>query len=78
MSDWNMKMLDELSGFRQADIREFIGNFVETHGYSPSFREIMEACGFSSTSSVAHQLSKMRDMGIVEYKDNIARSVRLT
>lgn len=64
--------------FARIDMMEFITNFIESHGYSPSFREIMVGCGLNSTSSVAHHLSILRDMGKVEYMDNIARSVRIT
>ena len=78
MSDFDLKLLDELAEYRQSDIHEFIGNFIAAHGFSPSFREIMEGCGFNSTSSVAHHLSKMRDMGKIDYQDRIARSVRIT
>lgn len=77
-NDFNFSELDELASYRQADILEFIGNFIAAHGYSPSFREIMKGCGFNSTSSVAHHLSHMRIQGQVEYTDNIARSVRVT
>jgi SOS-response transcriptional repressor LexA len=58
------------------DVLEFIEKFWETNGYAPSFRDIMTGCGFNSTSSVAHHLSILRDLGKVEYLDNIARSVR--
>jgi SOS-response transcriptional repressor LexA len=64
--------------FARLDMLEFITNFTESHGYSPSFREIMVGCGLQSTSSVAHHLSVLRDLGKIEYQDNIARSVRVT
>ena len=60
------------------DILEFIETFWDENGYAPSFREIGEACGLRSTSSVGYHLSTLRSMGKVEYMDNIARSVRTT
>jgi repressor LexA len=75
--DQHLLLLDEISDYRRADIVEFITNFTAEHGYSPSFREIAAGCGYTSTSSVSHQLSQMREMGQVEYMDNIARSVRV-
>ena len=63
--------------FARVDVLEFIGKYWEENGFAPSFRDIMKGCGFASTSSVAHHLSILRDMGRVDYVDNIARSVRV-
>lgn len=68
----------EIGDARREDICEYIAGFWAGHGYGPSVRDIMRGCGFSSTSSVAHHLSVLRDMGKIEYSDKIARSVRLT
>ena len=70
----NYPMVGELA---RMDIVEFVAKFIAGHGYSPSFREIMVACDFNSTSTVAHHLSILRDLGKVDYQDNIARSVRI-
>ena len=45
---------------RQRTILEVIRTSVTTRGYPPSIREIGDAVGLTSTSSVAHQ----RDLGI--------------
>jgi len=62
---------------RRVDIVEFISDFWEQNSYGPSIRDIMKGCGYTSTSSVAHHLLILRDLGKVEYQDRIARSVRV-
>lgn len=69
--------LDRISKYRQADILAFIQDFWDQNGYGPSFRDIMHNCGYHSTSSVAHQLAQLRDMGKIDYQDRIARSIRV-
>lgn len=41
------------------------GDSIQSRGYSPSYREIGEAVGLASTSSVAHQMSVLKAMGYV-------------
>jgi repressor LexA len=36
---------------------------VRRNGYQPSLREIGEAAGLASTSSVSYQLSKLKEQG---------------
>jgi len=48
---------------RQTRVLEVIRASVESRGYPPSMREIGEAVGLSSTSSVAHQLMALARKG---------------
>ena len=48
---------------RQRVILDVIRDAVERRGYPPSIREICEAAGLSSTSSVAHQLAALEAKG---------------
>jgi repressor LexA len=48
---------------RQSNVLQVIRASVETRGYPPSMREIGEAVGLSSTSSVAHQLMALERKG---------------
>ena len=50
---------------RQQQITQFIEACLRDHGYSPSMREIGDATGLASTSSVSHQLSVLEKKGIV-------------
>lgn len=48
---------------RQQKVLEVIRDSVQQRGYPPSMREIGEAVGLSSTSSVAHQLMALERKG---------------
>jgi repressor LexA len=48
---------------RQGRIVRIIEDSVRCHGYGPSLREIAEAVGLASTSSVAYQLSVLEKKG---------------
>lgn len=63
--------------FVRQDILQFIEMYWDRNHFAPSFRDIAQACELNSTSSVAHHLSVLRDLGKVDYQDNIARSVRV-
>jgi repressor LexA len=65
---------DELTG-RQRLILEFIREWVERHGYPPSVREIGEAVGLVSPSSVAYQLKELEKKGYLRRDPNRPRAV---
>src|SRR5262249_24528479 len=48
---------------------------VERRGYPPSIREICEAAGLASTSSVAHQLAMLERKGFLRRDPNRPRAV---
>jgi repressor LexA len=48
---------------RQRKIIKLIEDSVRARGYPPSFREIGEALGLASTSSIAFQISTLTEMG---------------
>jgi repressor LexA len=48
---------------RQRMIVEVIEDSVRCRGYGPTMREIGDAVGLASTSSVSHQLSQLQDKG---------------
>lgn len=50
---------------RQRRILDFIQSAVESRGYPPTIREICKEVGLSSSSSGAHQLKKLEDMGFL-------------
>lgn len=56
-------------------IVEFISEFAAAHGYSPSIREIGQAVGLSSSSSVHHHLLKLEKGGRIARTQNRARAV---
>jgi repressor LexA len=60
---------------RQRTILEMIRNSVTTRGYPPSIREIGDAVGLTSTSSVAHQLRTLERKGYLRRDPNRPRAV---
>jgi repressor LexA len=60
---------------RQRRVLEVIRQWVERRGYPPSVREIGEAVGLNSTSSVAHQLRALERKGYLRRDPNRPRAV---
>lgn len=60
---------------RQRTILEVIRSSVSTRGYPPSIREIGDAVGLTSTSSVAHQLRTLERKGYLRRDPNRPRAV---
>jgi repressor LexA len=62
---------------RQRKVLEVIRDNVERRGYPPSMREIGEAVGLTSTSSVAHQLGTLERKGLLRRDANRPRAVEV-
>ncbi len=62
---------------RQRKVLEVIREAVERRGYPPSVREIGEAVGLTSTSSVAHQLKVLQTKGFLRRDPNRPRAVEV-
>lgn len=60
---------------RQRTILEVIRASVTSRGYPPSIREIGDAVGLTSTSSVAHQLRTLERKGFLRRDPNRPRAV---
>lgn len=61
----------------QEAIYAFICEFIGTHGYSPSYREIGKAVGLKSTSSVLHHLDALAAKGLIGYVSFGPRTIHL-
>lgn len=62
---------------RQRVVLEVIRDSVERRGYPPSMREIGEAVGLTSTSSVAHQLASLQRKGLLRRDPNRPRALEV-
>ncbi len=60
---------------RQRKILQVIRDSVERRGYPPSVREIGQAAGLKSPSSVAHQLKVLEKRGLLRRDPNRPRAV---
>ncbi|MEW1908420.1 transcriptional repressor LexA [Kitasatospora sp. NPDC085895] len=63
---------------RQRAILAVIADHTAARGYPPTLREIGRAVGLSSSSSVAHQINRLQDLGHVEADPQRTRTYRLT
>jgi len=62
---------------RRRKIVQVIEDSVRRNGYSPSIREIAEATGLASTSSVSHQLRVLEQQGLVSRERGRPRTTML-
>ncbi|HEX7105568.1 MAG TPA: transcriptional repressor LexA [Acidothermaceae bacterium] len=62
---------------RQHKVLDVIRDSVEHRGYPPSMREIGEAVGLTSTSSVSHQLATLQKKGFLRRDPNRPRAVEV-
>ena len=62
---------------RQKQILEFIQQFVERHGYSPSLEEIAESFDIASVNAVFKHLAALEKRGFIHRASNQARSIQL-
>ncbi len=62
---------------RQQRILDFIGETVRERGYPPSVREIGEAVGLTSSSSVHAQLANLERMGLLHKDPTKPRAMTL-
>jgi SOS-response transcriptional repressor LexA len=54
--------------YRQAEVFDFIVRYkTDNDGLSPTYREIGEECGISSTSVVRYYLVKLQDGGLITF-----------
>ena len=62
---------------RQRVILTIIREAVERRGYPPSMREICDAAGLASTSSVSHQLAVLEQKGFIRRDPNRPRALEV-
>lgn len=63
---------------RQRSVLDFIRATMDTRGYPPSIREIGDAVGLHSSSSVAYQLSSLAKKGLLLRDERRPRAVVLS
>ena len=62
---------------RQRMVLEYIAESVKDRGYPPSMREIGEAVGLASPSSVKHQLASLERKGFIRRDPNRPRAIEV-
>ena len=62
---------------KQLALLNFLGDFTEENGYSPSYREIMSGLGLSSVSAVAEHIDNLVNKGVLKKVPGAARSLEV-
>jgi repressor LexA len=62
---------------RQLRVLAHIKDSIESRGYPPSMREIGDAVGLTSSSSVAHQLKTLEEKGFLKRDPNRPRALEV-
>lgn len=62
---------------RQLETLSFISEFILKHGYSPSYREIMTGCNYTSVATVALHVNNLIKRGHLRKRDRSARSIEI-
>jgi len=64
-------------GDQHRKIMEFLADYQDQHGYSPSIREIGKHIGTDSTSLVDYYLKQLAQKGYIERGERVSRSIRV-
>lgn len=62
---------------KQRELLTFIEAFISEHGYSPSYREIMNGLGYTSVATVALHVGSLIKRGHIKKRDRSARSLEV-
>ena len=62
---------------KQKQLLDFIEGFISGQGYSPTFREIMQALGYKSVSTVAKHIDGLVAQGALIKREGKARLLEL-
>ncbi|MCD8211405.1 MAG: transcriptional repressor LexA [Oscillospiraceae bacterium] len=62
---------------KQRQIYEYIDEFSQQHGYSPSVREIAAHVGLSSPATVHFHLKSLRDAGLISQEEGKTRTLKV-
>lgn len=62
---------------KQKELLQFIDAFIAEHGYSPSYREIMNGLNYTSVATVALHVGNLIKRGHLRKRDRSARSLEV-
>jgi SOS-response transcriptional repressor LexA len=62
---------------KQREVLTYVQEFIAEHGYSPSYREVMKAKGYTSVASVALHINSLIKRGHLRKRDHSARSLEV-
>ena len=62
---------------KQRELYSFIADFIQRHGYSPSYREIMRGLDYTSVATVALHVNNLIARGHLQKRSHEARSLEV-
>ena len=62
---------------RQRQILDFIAQYIQTYGYSPTLSEIAKALGVSSLATVHEHLEAMEKKAVIKRYDGSVRGIEI-
>ncbi len=62
---------------KQRELLTYIEQFIQEHGYGPSYREIMRGCQYNSVATVALHVNSLIGRGHLKKRDKSARSLEV-
>lgn len=62
---------------KQRELLAFVGQFIAEHGYSPSYREIMNGLQYTSVATVSLHVQSLIKRGHLRKRDYSARSLEV-
>src|SRR5215203_4675992 len=62
---------------KQRELLKYIERFIAEHGYSPSYREIMNGLNYNSVATVALHVNSLIKRGHLRKRDHSARSLEV-
>lgn len=62
---------------KQLAVLNYLQDFTEEKGYSPSYREMMVGLGLSSVSAVAEHVENLVEKGVLKKVPGAARSLEI-
>lgn len=62
---------------KQLAVLDFLREFMDENGHSPSYREIMSGLGLSSVSAVAEHIDNLVEKGVIRKAPGEARSLEI-
>jgi SOS-response transcriptional repressor LexA len=62
---------------KQRELLDYIEQFIGEHGYSPSYREIMNGLGYTSVATVSLHVTSLIRRGHLRKRDRSARSLEV-
>ncbi len=60
---------------RQKEVIDFLSNFTNSHGYSPSYEEIAAGLGLNSLATVHKHVTNLQTKGLLQRAHNRSRSI---